>query len=165
MIIQKIIVPYFKQGDFETGIGLAINAILKELNYDQYLQDQKYVTVQKHVQKNQGLSLLPFFLLFLLYPIIRKIFRNRFLTGLASGGILAGANYYVLVGAAGSMAIGVAIIMFIIGFVFGLLGPLNAAMLAGRGGIYGGRSGGGFGGGGWSGGGGGFSGGGASGRW
>ena len=158
VIIQKQIIPNFKTGDFETGIGLAINSILKELELSDYQKEQKYVTVQSHVKQKQAFSLLPFLLMFILYPILKLILKKPIFTGLASGGVMA-VGHYILMGTA-LAGLGVLLVMFVLGFLFGILGPLNTAMIFMRGS---GRGGGG--GGGWSGGGGGFSGGGSSGSW
>lgn len=163
--IQNYMVPAFRQNDYYTGIGQVILQVAEK--FDINLGQGRVVSRSRasHHRADSPLNLaLPFMILILV--VVHVIFNSKpFLRGVFSGAGMAGVSFFM----APVLGAGV-LVVFIIGFLIGLMGISNLlfaiAANAGRGG-RGGFGGGGFGGGGggWSGGGGGFSGGGSSGSW
>jgi uncharacterized protein len=173
-IIDEVIVPAFRGGDYYGGISTGVDRMLRVIEGEPLPEPER----RSPAMNVPGLfELLPFLFVFVLVggSILRRLF-GRVGGALATGG-LVGALTWILVGILG-LALGAAIVAFI----FALLGGFGGGGGPGRGGWYsrrhgsgwghpggfgggfGGRGGGGFGGG-WSGGGGGFGGGGASGSW
>ena len=150
-IIQSIITPYFKQGDFYTGIQKGIEAILSVIQGEKLPEPVKRL----HGGRAKTKNFMLFF--FILAFILAKILRGYL--GKAISGFIV-----TLV----SVLLGLWIFDWIIGLFIGLFASifsgsfLGGMFLAGAGGY---RSGGFPGGGGFMGGGGGFGGGGASGGW
>jgi uncharacterized protein len=158
-VIEEIILPRFKQGDFAGGIEAGVDSLIKLVEGEPLPEPA--------ARRAAGLNLLeealPLAMLFIFVVggLLRAIF-GRFLGASAAGGIAFFGAWLLL----GSLVIGL-IIAFVV-FLITLGGSGRFGHLGGRfghlGGGFGGRGGGGFGGG-FSGGGGGFGGGGASGRW
>lgn len=163
--IRNILTPAFKQGQFYLGIRAVMEDVARKFNIK--VEEEGAQLVHRAVRPVQLAFplLLPIMLVILF--ITQIAFRNHsFMRGLTGGASVAGAGFAVL-GAAGLFFL---VILFFMGFVFGLIGFHNVLFALAQGGGHGGgryRSGGGGfgGGGGWSGGGGGFSGGGSSGDW
>lgn len=166
-IIDEIITPQFKAGDFAGGITAGVNQIIKVID------GEPLPAPVERSQSNAGtIDMIEQFAPFLLFGVIifggilRKIF-GRLFGSLAMGGLVATVVWFI----AGTMLLGG--ILGVVAFVFTLI---SDAFVSGSGG---GRRGGGYigggggswssgsssSGGGFSGGGGSFGGGGASGSW
>ena len=171
-IIDEVIVPAFRAGDYYGGIGAGVDRMLRVIEGEPLPEPER----RSPAMNVPGLfELLPFLFVFVLVggSILRRVL-GRVGGALATGG-LVGALAWILVG-----ILGLALAAGIIAFIFALLGGFGGGG-PGRGGWYSRRHGGGWGhpggfgggfggggggfGGGWSGGGGGFGGGGASGSW
>jgi uncharacterized protein len=170
-IIRNVILPHFKSGDFDSGIGQGVAAMVGTVKGLYSAESGPRNGVRKRTSSPGFVSL--FALLFIL-NVLGRISRPL---GMVSGGVLA-----PILGAAifGFGLIGL-LVLIPVGLLLGaVLGPLGGALnyshtryrSSGRGGGFwmggggfggGGGIGGGFGG--FSGGGGGFGGGGASGGW
>jgi uncharacterized protein len=168
-IIEEVIVPRFRGGDYYGGIDAGVDRMLRVIDGEPLPEP----TRRSPAQGVPGLfELLPFLFVFALVggSILRRMF-GRVGGALATGGVVGGLTW-LLVGILG-LALGTGVLAFI----FALLGGFGGGGGGGgRGGWYSRRHGGGWGypggfgggfggGGGWSGGGGGFGGGGASGSW
>lgn len=158
-IIDEIIVPYFKRGDFYTGIESGLEAMMQVVNGEPLPPPQKRASASG---KYDIETLL--FIAFILVVVVGGILRTmlgRIPAALLMGGALAFLAWFIVA------QILIALLVGLMGFAFVLLGGSGR----GIGGFGGGFGGGGFGGGGFgggggfSGGGGGFGGGGASGSW
>lgn len=154
-IIDDIIVPHFKQGDFNAGINSGVDAMIRVIDGEPLpapvRPDSNLIT--DVTDGAAGLLPLLFFVAVVVGGMLRALF-GRFAGAVATGGILGLAAWLLLGLAAAAMAA-------LIGFVLTLAGGRMGSGWHGGGGTFGGgRSGGGF-----QGGGGGFGGGGASGRW
>lgn len=151
-VIEEIILPRFKQGDFAGGIDAGTDALVKLVEGEPL--------PELAPRRAAGLSLiedaLPLAMLFIFVVggLLRALF-GRFLGASAAGGIAFFGAWLLL----GSLVVGL-----VVAFVVFLITLGGGSRIGHLGGGFGGRGGGGFGGG-WSGGGGGFGGGGASGRW
>jgi uncharacterized protein len=160
-IIEEVLQPAFRAGDFYGGIDRALDRAIGLVNGEPLPPPP-----QRHRSAGGGGlgNLLPLFLVVGLIggPFLRQIF-GRPVGAVATGGI-AGFLAYTLL-----HVLGLALLAAIAAFILTLLGGLGGGgWTSGRGGFGGGFGGGGFGGGGgggFSGGGGGFSGGGSSGSW
>ena len=174
-IIDEVIVPAFRGGDYYGGISTGVDRMLRVIEGEPLPEPER----RSPAEGVPGLfHLLPFLFVLALFggSIFRRMF-GRVGGAFATGGAV-GFLTWLLVGILG-LALGAAIVAFI----FALLGGLGGGgggtgqggwysrrhgsgwgHPGGFGGGFGGRGGGGFGGG-WSGGGGGFGGGGASGSW
>jgi uncharacterized protein len=161
-IIEEIIVPRFRQGDFYGGISAGIDRMIRVVD-----GEPLPAPTSREVPAS-GSGLLHYWpVLLLLVLIVGGFFRailGRLPGAIVTGGVLGVLAWFM------AGALGIALLAGFIGFFFTLLsGGMGGAR--GMGGWYGGGfggggfGGGGFGGGGFSGGGGGFGGGGASGRW
>jgi uncharacterized protein len=160
-IIDEIITPKFRTGDFAGGIADGVDGILKVVD------GEPLPAPQPRGQSADFDSIgeyLPFLFFGALFGggILRAMFGRLIGAALAGGGL--GIITWLLVGAwAPAVLVGLGV------FAFTLLGAMSSAGGVRPGGRGGGFSGGGFGGGGggggFSGGGGSFGGGGASGRW
>jgi len=165
-IIEEVLRPSFRAGDFYGGIDRALDRLIGLVNGEPLPAPTPAGGRAAHGP--QGLQgLLPVLLVVALIggPILRSLFGRP--VGAAATGGVAGFLTFLLLG-----TLGFALAAGVIAFVIALIGGLGGAgWSTGRGGFGGGFGGGGFGGGGFgggggfSGGGGGFSGGGASGNW
>jgi uncharacterized protein len=152
-VIDEYLVPAFRAGDYARGIGAAVDRLIA-------LVDGEPLPEPPAESAGGRGDLLPF--IFMLAVVAGSVFRKLLgqLPGaLATSAVVSGATW-LLIG-----ALGITLLMALVGFVVGMsAGGRRAGWVSrGRGGFGGGfgaRSGGGF-----SGGGGGFGGGGASGRW
>jgi uncharacterized protein len=161
-IVDEIMAPQFKRGNFAAGIDAGVDAIAALIRGE---------PLPAPGSRDRGASelegLLPTVLVIAL--ALGGVLRRSLgaVPGAAATGGLAGLVAWLLVGLLGA-AILAGVIAFFISLVFGG-GPGSWSNRSGYGGGFGGggfgRGGGGFGGGGFGGGGGGFGGGGASGRW
>lgn len=154
-VIEEIIVPYFRAGDFAAGIQAGLDRLMR------VIEGEPLPPPHPRNQPEQPReNLLPFllFAFFIISGLFSRIF-GRLFGATVTGGIMGGL-FWLLIGSL-SAAILIAVLAFVMALVMGG-GPGFYP-----GGFYGGRGGrgGGFGGGGFGGGGGGFGGGGASGRW
>lgn len=155
-VIDEIIVPYFRQGDYYGGIRAGVQRMMRLIDGEPLPPPAARDTSWSRWQQ---LVPFAFVAVFVLGGILRALL-GRFLGAVAAGGI-TGVVVWII---AGSLL--AALVFSLLVFFFTLVGGLHA-----RTGGYGGWStggaarGGGFGGGGFRGGGGGFGGGGASGRW
>jgi uncharacterized protein len=156
-IIEDIIVPRFKTGDFAGGIDAGVDAMIKVIDGEPLPPPQAWKAPKVGVEAYQTLFVVGFILVVVGGGILRALFGRLPAATLIGGAI--GAIAWLLVA-----SLAAAVVVGIIAFVFTLFGGMPRIGRPGYGGYRGG--GGGFGGGGgWSGGGGGFGGGGASGRW
>jgi len=151
-IVEEIIVPPFKGGEFYSGIEAGVAAIIKVIEGEP-LPPPKKLSVAAG-QDMQSLMFIGFVIVVAVGGMLRAIL-GRVPAALLLGGVLGGLAWLLLASALIALLAGLA------AFVFVLLGGIGRGM--GGGGFGGG--GGSFGGGGFGGGGGGFGGGGASGRW
>jgi uncharacterized protein len=153
-IIDEIIVPRFKRGDFYAGIASGLAAMMQIVNGEPLPPPKRTAASGKY--DIESLLFIAFGLVVVVGGILRAML-GRFPAALLMGGALAVLAWFVIA------QLLIALFVGLMAFVFVLLGG-GGRGLGGFGG-YGGYGGGGFGGGGFSGGGGGFGGGGASGRW
>lgn len=152
-IIDDIIVPNFKQGDFYGGINSGVDAMMRVIDGEPLPAPVKQ-RASDNVDGAAGMLPVLFFAAVIVGGILRSLF-GRFAGAVATGGVLGLAAWLLLGLAAAAMAV-------LLGFVLTLVGGRMGSGWHGGGGTFGGgRSGGG----GFHGGGGGFGGGGASGRW
>ncbi|PIV14786.1 MAG: hypothetical protein COS43_05755 [Gallionellales bacterium CG03_land_8_20_14_0_80_55_15] len=151
-IVEEIIVPPFKGGEFYSGIEAGVAAIIKVIEGEP-LPPPKKLSVAAG-QDMQSLMFIGFVIVVAVGGMLRAML-GRVPAALLLGGVLGGLAWLLLASALIALLAGLA------AFVFVLLGGIGRGM--GGGGFGGG--GGSFGGGGFGGGGGGFGGGGASGRW
>ena len=163
-IIEEVIVPRFKQGDFYGGITAGVDRMIRVIDGEPLPEP----AAPRAGGRGDIGDYFPVLLIaaLVLGGLLRAVL-GRFLGALATGGAV-GFLAWILAG-----VLFAGIIAGVIAFFFTLLGGGFGSGLGGRG-HRGGWSTGGFGGGGWSsggggggfsGGGGGFGGGGASGRW
>jgi uncharacterized protein len=170
-IIDEVIVPRFRAGDFYGGISAGVDRMLRVIEGEPLPEPER----RSPAHAVPGLfTVLP--VLFIFAMVGGSIFRRMFgrVGGAFATGGLVGFLTWLLVG-----ILGVSFVAGVLAFIFSLLGGLGGGGPgSGGSGWYSrrhdrgwgypggwGGGGGGFGGGGWSGGGGGFGGGGASGSW
>ena len=162
----ETITPYFRQGDVPGGIEAGMQQLMR-------IVDGEPLPPPATAAGGQGLSpdllVFGFFFLVVAGTVLRGIFGRLLGSGIA-GGIMGAVAWTVTHGLA--IAIGAALLMFLLVLLFGAGrggrgGWSSGGFGGGRGGFGGGGRGGfgGGGGGGFGGGGGGFGGGGASGGW
>lgn len=159
-IIAETITPYFKQGDFHSGITAGVQQIIQVVNGEP-LPAPSAKTQGENPGGNKGIQQY-FPLIFILALVIGGLLRTllgRFLGAVVTGGAVAFLTWIF----AGVLL--TAVLAGVFALIFTLLGGGSGGRPGGFGGFGGGGFGGGLGGGGFSGGGGGFGGGGASGRW
>ncbi|WP_446811111.1 TPM domain-containing protein [Methylomonas sp. 2BW1-5-20] len=149
-IIDDIMIPYFRQGDYVGGINAGVDSLIGLIQGEPLPAPAAPRALDGRL--NQYFPFL--FLLAIAGGGILRAVLGRFLGGLINGG-LVGALVWLLGGGL--------LFALLLAFVAFLMTQSNGRGF--RGGSGGGFGGGGFGGGGFSGGGGGFGGGGASGRW
>jgi uncharacterized protein len=153
-IIDEVIVPYFKRGEFYTGIESGLAAMMQVVSGEPLPPPRRASASGRY--DIESLLFIAFGLVVVVGGILRAML-GRFPAAVLMGGALGVLAWFAIA----QMVI--ALLVGLMAFVFVLLGG------GGRG--FGGYGGGGFGGGGFgggggfSGGGGGFGGGGASGRW
>ncbi len=159
-IIGGVIVPRFKEGDFDQGIQDGVLAMVQAVKGEFAASS---VPASGNGQSNDPAGLI--FLLFFAFSFISRIFHKKKIAAAVAGGIISPVLGLIF------FPLGLWVLALIpVGIVGGLfVAGLSAAGGTGGGGFYTGsggfgRSSGGFGGG-FSGGGGGFGGGGASGGW
>jgi len=157
-IIGQIIVPNFKQGDFDAGLIAGVQAMIQAVRGE-------FTALEATPSNQQGSD--PAGLIFLMifaFSAISKIFHGKKSTAALAGGVVSPILGFVMLPQLGLLLLGL--------IPLGALGGLFVSSLSatgGGGGFY--MGGGGFGGssggfgGGFGGGGGGFGGGGASGGW
>ena len=169
-IIDEVIVPKFKSGDFAGGIWAGVDRIIKVIDGEPLPPPKPQQDYGSSANLDELFNPFIIFGIFIAGAILRGLF-GRLFGSVATGGV-AGVLVWVFVG-----SIIASVIVAFIAFVFTLIGE-SIASSGGRGGNW---SGGGYGGalprggwsggggsrdsGGFSGGGGGFGGGGASGSW
>lgn len=156
-IVDEVILPRFRDGDFAGGVEVGVERILKVIEGEPLPEPKAAPQVTGTTVENVfGIGL---FALFLSQALGRMI--GKFPSAAGIGGLFGVVAYMVF----GIAAIGVfaGVVLFIVS-LFAQLGGggRRGGWISGGGGF---RGGGGFGGGGFRGGGGGFGGGGASGRW
>jgi uncharacterized protein len=158
-IIEDVIVPRFKLGDFAGGIDAGVDAMIKVIDGEPLPEPKTWTTPKVGWEAFQHLLVIGFVLIFVGGGVLRAMF-GRFPAAALIGGA-TGLLAWALVS-----SVAAAVIAALVAFVFTLAGGMPG-LGGGRGGWGGGLpgGGGGSGGGGWGGGGGGFGGGGASGRW
>lgn len=149
-IVDEIIVPHFKSGEFYQGVDTGITAMMQVINGEPLPPAKRASAAGK--QDLQSLMFAGFVIVVAVGGMLRALI-GRLPAAVLLGGVLGVLAWLVLASGLIALLAGIA------AFVFVLLG-------GGRGfGVYGGMGGGGGFGGGFGGGGGGFGGGGASGRW
>ncbi len=167
-IIQDVIIPYFKMGDFDGGVSSGVQAMIQTVR-GEFTADKK--PERRSGSPSSGVGLFPILMMLFVVNMLGRVKRPL---GAVSGGILFPIIAAIIFGPGLLM-----LLMIPVGIIVGLIlslfgGPLSfaSAINSGRNKNNHWRSGGGFGGfgggggfGGFSGGGGGFGGGGASGRW
>ena len=151
-VIDEYLLPHFRADDYAGGINAGVDRLIA-------LVDGESLPEPPAENQTGRSDLLP--LIFLFAVFVGSVFRKTLgqLPGaLATGAVVSGATW-LLIG-----ALGITLLMALVGFFIGLTAGSRGGRWASHGpggfGGRGGRSGGGF-----SGGGGGFGGGGASGRW
>jgi uncharacterized protein len=175
-IIDEVIVPKFRAGDFAGGISDGVARIVAVISGEPLPAPAPEAS---HQEDNSWIGLLnPFnpFVIFGIYfigTICRGLF-GRFVGSVAAGGVVTGLVWYLIGSIAASISLG-AIILILTFFADSIISAnQNAVRRPSRGGFSGGWAGGSYSGGAWgsgsdsggfSGGGGGFGGGGASGSW
>jgi len=152
-IIEEIIVPHFRDGDFSGGITQGVASIMK------LIEGEKLPAPGPRgaASPTGGMDLQMILVLLVGLTVVNGLL-GRVLGkfgGAAVGSGIAGVIVWAVIG-----SVAAAIVIALIGFVFSLFAGSSHGRFRG-----GGLGGGGFGGGGFGGGGGGFGGGGASGRW
>jgi uncharacterized protein len=159
-IVDDVIVPRFKSGDFYGGIDAGVDAMIKVVDGEALPPPERQWQAPRNLNSGNlhSLFIIGIILVVVAGGILRAAVGRLPAAGLIGG--IAGAIAWLL---ASSLA--AAAVAGLIAFVFTLFGGGSGIGRGGYGGWGGGFGGGGFGGGGFGGGGGGFGGGGASGRW
>ncbi len=153
-IIDEIIVPRFKRGDFFAGIDAGVTAMIQVINGEPLPPPRAAASGKYDVES----LLVGGFVLVVVVGSMLRALLGRFPAAILMGGLLGGAAWWITAQMLIALFAGVA------AFLFVLFGGMSRGFTGYGGGGFGGY-GGGLGGGGFSGGGGGFGGGGASGRW
>jgi len=164
-IVDEIIVPKLRQGDFAGGINVGIERMMAVIAGEALPPPQ----VRHGSSESAGMgavldNIIPIFIGLIVLGKILQSLVGRFI---AAAVMSAGAGF---IGWVVFSSVILAIIIALLAFFVSLFGNAGGGITTGGrsgwpGGGFGGGRGGGFGGGGFSGGGGGFGGGGASGRW
>ena len=153
-IVDEIIVPYFKRGEFYPGIESGATAMMRVVDGEPLPPPRRATASGSY--DIESLLFIAFGLVVGVGGMLRALL-GRFPAAVLMGGALGGLAWLMIA------PLLVALLVGLMAFVFVLLGGAGRGF---GGGGFGGTGGGGFGGGGgFSGGGGGFGGGGASGRW
>lgn len=156
-IIDEIIVPYFRQGDFYRGIDAGVDRMLAVIDGESLPEPQRW----QGAPIESWMPLIPILLVFTvtLGSILKALF-GQLPGALITGGAVAAFTWFLL------SVLGAAALAGVVAFLLTLLSQHRPGRWSSGGGRRrGGGWSGGSGGGGFSGGGGGFGGGGASGRW
>jgi len=148
-IIEEVIVPRLRSGDFYGGIEQGVDRLIGLINGEALPPPKP--SSRAGGDSFGGIFPLALFLIFAVGGVLRAIFGR--LLGASIASVVAGIGAWMLIGSLIS-----ALIVGALAFFFILSGVSGIGHGGGRGGGFGG-------GGGFSGGGGGFGGGGASGRW
>lgn len=163
-IVDEVITPEFKRGDFYRGIDLGTDKIISVIGGEALPAPGRGAGRESGAGSLGQLLPLLFIFTFVVSSVLQKIFGQ--LPGAAVTGVGAGLLAWLVIG-----AMTISVLAAIVAFVFALFAGTTPGRWSSRGGPFlgggfgGGFGGGGFGGGGFGGGGGGFGGGGASGRW
>ncbi len=161
-IIDEIITPKFRDGDFAGGITAGVDRMIGVIDGEPLPEPKRQQQSGNIFDNLESVGPVAFFAVLVFGGIFRTMF-GRLLGAAVTGGLVGLAIWFL----AGTLAI--AAIIGVIAFVFTLVGDSVVSSGGGRGGWSGGGGGGGWSGGssggGFSGGGGSFGGGGASGRW
>jgi uncharacterized protein len=159
-IVADVITPYFRRGDFYTGISAGIDAILATVQGEPLPEPAKRTSSDEG--GGAGMAAL---LIGIVAGFVIRAMSNRAVGGL-SAAVIAGISAALLVGVAAALFYAIFALAVVVGAGGGGRGARRSAYWGGGFG-GGGFGGGGFGGsgGGFGGGGGGFGGGGASGGW
>ena len=162
-IIDEIITPKFRQGDFAGGITAGVDRMISVIDGEPLPEPKRQQPGTNIFDHLESIGPVAFFAVLVFGGIFRAMF-GRLVGSVVTGG-LVGLVIWFLVG-----TLAMAAIIGLIAFVFTLIGDSvvsSGGGRSGRGGWSGGGGGwsGGSSGGGFSGGGGSFGGGGASGRW
>lgn len=154
-IVDDILPPYFRRGDFAGGIDVATDTMIR------LIHGENLALPASRTQGTSGGMGQGAFIIALVAGIVASLVARamlgRFLGGIAGGGVT------FAVALALGIAFGAAVFLAVFALFFSS-GQLGGGRRGAFGGVFGG-GGGGFGGGGFGGGGGGFGGGGASGSW
>jgi uncharacterized protein len=162
-IVSEIISPYFKRGEFYSGIDAGVSAIIKVVEGEPLPPPAQRASSGSSGSDSDGLgkALGTGFIVFMIGNILLRQMLGRLPSGLIVGGVIGVLVWGVLLSMA--WAIAAALVAFVLSLIFGSSGwgsSFPSGWGGGGGGGWGGGSGGDFGGGG-----GGFGGGGASGDW
>ncbi|MCO5130081.1 MAG: YgcG family protein [Xanthobacteraceae bacterium] len=161
-IIDEIIAPKFRDGDFAGGISAGVDRITGVIDGEPLPEPKRRQGSTNIFDNLEVIGPFGFFAVLIFGGVLRAAF-GRLLGAALAGGLVWAVIWFMV----GSFAL--AAIIGVVAFVFTLIGDnvVSGGGGRGRGGWSGGGDGwsGGSGGGGFSGGGGGFGGGGASGRW
>lgn len=166
-IVSEVITPYFKRGEFYSGIDAGVSAIIKVVEGEPLPAPVQYsATYSGDVEGSFEIVLGAAFMIFMVGNIILRQLLGRLPSGLIVGGLVGALAWVMLLSL--FWAIVAALVAFLFSLIFGASGlgshfPSGWSSSGGRGGW--GSGGGNFGGGGFGGGGGSFGGGGASGGW
>jgi uncharacterized protein len=155
-IIDEIIVPRFKRGDFYSGIETGTAAMMQVVNGEPLPPPRRAAASGKY--NIESLLFVAFGLVMVVGGMLRAML-GRFPAAMLMGGVLGLLAWLTVAPLLVALLAGAA------AFIFVLMGGGGRGFGGYGGGGFGGGSGGFGGGGGFSGGGGGFGGGGASGRW
>jgi uncharacterized protein len=164
-IVEEVIVPRFKQGDYFGGIDAGVSRMMSVIEGEP-LPPPRDATGAARPSGGGGFEsflMIAFVLVFVVGGILRSVLGRTLGSGVI--GVLGGIAGWIMLGSAIA-----AVLVGIVALVLSLMGGLGGMGSRRRGGWIGGFPGGGGwsgggGGGSWGGGGGGFGGGGASGRW
>ena len=159
-IIDEIVVPKFRDGDFAGGVEAGVDRILAVIDGEPLPAKAAKKSVGNFGGNLESLFIVGFILVVVIGGVLRSIVGKVPAATLVGGA--AGVIAWLIVGAMFA-GLAVAVIAFVFTLASGSM-PMGGRR-GGMGGFPGGWGGGGGGGGSWGGGGGGFGGGGASGRW
>ena len=159
-IIDEIVVPKFRDGDFAGGVEAGVDRILAVIDGEPLPAKAAKKSVGNLGGNLESLFIVGFILVVVIGGVLRSIVGKVPAATLVGG--VAGVIAWLIVGAMFA-GLAVAVIAFVFTLASGSM-PVGGRR-GGMGGFPGGWGGGGGGGGSWGGGGGGFGGGGASGRW
>ena len=157
-IISETITPHFRDGDLAGGIDAGVDQMIGVINGEPLPPVDE--TAQGSADNRLGILMVPFFILWGIGHLLKRMFGTFPTSGLV--GVGTGLAAVLILGSV-ALGVGAGVIAMIAAMV--LYSGAIGGMPIGYGGGRGGFGGGGFGGGGFSGGGGGFGGGGASGGW
>jgi len=161
-IVEDIIVPRFKQGDFFGGIQAGVDAMIKVVQGEPLPEPQRKAPGRGLGGGLETLFAIGFVLVFVVGGVLRAMF-GRLPAAAIIGGVVGVLGWMLIASLAAAVVLGV--LAFGLSLVLGVAGRMGGLGAGGMGGRGWGGGGFGGGGGGWGGGGGGFGGGGASGRW